>query len=81
MADEAYIAKDGKYMREYRTSFYGFVNDNQGHKYTVGIVVLHPMANKMFYASRSVVPVFREMVEVMRKEEYGLLNVEKEKIY
>jgi cell division protein FtsI (penicillin-binding protein 3) len=67
----AYIYKKGKYRREFHSSIYGFANDKQGHKYTIGVLTIQPKAKDMYFASRSAVPVFRKIVSVM--EEMGFL--------
>jgi len=72
MGSTAYIAKGGKYVEEYHSSFYGFANDAHGHKYTIGVLVIHPRDKQNFYASRSAVPVFREVVNEMLNQ--GLLT-------
>jgi len=66
----AYIFKDGKYRDEFHSSFYGFANDNEGHKYTIGVLVIRAKAEDTQMASRSAVPVFRKIVDVMVKEKY-----------
>jgi len=72
MGSIAYIAKGGKYVEEYHSSFYGFANDAHGHKYTIGVLVIRPRDKQNFYASRSAVPVFRDVVTIMIKQ--GLLT-------
>ena len=66
MLATAHIYRDGKYRREYHSSFYGFANDVKGNKYTIGVLVIRAKAPEMFYASRSAVPVFREVVKVLK---------------
>jgi cell division protein FtsI (penicillin-binding protein 3) len=68
MPATAYIYRNGKYRREYHSSFYGFANDAKGNRYTIGVLVIRVKAPEMFYASRSAVPVFREVVEVLFSE-------------
>lgn len=41
MCGTVYITENGKYIKEYNSGFYGFANDNQGHKYTFGLSVIH----------------------------------------
>ncbi len=65
MGSTAYIAKNGHYVKEYHSSFYGFANDADGHKYTIGVLVIRPRDAKKFYASQSAVPVFGKVVEEM----------------
>jgi len=59
----AYISKNGKYVREFHSSFYGFANDDKGHKYTIGVMIIRAKAPNMHYASQSAVPVFGNIVE------------------
>jgi cell division protein FtsI (penicillin-binding protein 3) len=66
----AHIAKYGYYVREYHSSFYGFANDNEGHKYTIGVVVIRAKAKYAYFASQSAVPVFGKIVDAMVKNEY-----------
>jgi len=66
----AYIFKNGKYRDEFHSSFYGFVNDTQGHKYSIGVVTIRPKAKHMQKASVTAVPVFREVVDAMAREKY-----------
>ena len=77
MGAAAYIAKGGKYVKEFHSSFYGFANDKRGERYTIGVLVIKPKATKQFYASRSAVQVFGEVVRVMAEQ--GFLNVERRK--
>jgi cell division protein FtsI (penicillin-binding protein 3) len=70
MGSTAHIAKDGRYVREYHSSFYGFANDVEGNRYTIGVVVIRPRDPHNFYASRSAVPVFREVVEALKEEHF-----------
>jgi len=66
----AHIAKNGYYVREYHSSFYGFTNDDEGHKYTIGVVVIRAKAKYAYFASQSAVPVFRMIVGEMVKSGY-----------
>ena len=61
----AHIAKDGKYSNDYHSSFYGFVEDMQGHSYTIGVLVIEAKVPKAYFASRSAVPVFKSIIESM----------------
>ena len=60
----AMIYENGKYQKEYHASFYGFVNDKNNHKYTIGVLVIRPDYAHHF-ASQSAVPVFREIVNAL----------------
>ena len=72
----AHIARNGHYVKEYRSSFYGFVDDAFGHRYTIGVLVVRPKAPGAFHASRSAVSVFKKTVHAMVEE--GFLQPEKE---
>jgi cell division protein FtsI (penicillin-binding protein 3) len=56
------------------SSFFGFANDNKGHKYTIGVTVNNPNSKGKFwyyyYASNSAVPVFKELVSTLVKLNY-----------
>jgi cell division protein FtsI (penicillin-binding protein 3) len=75
----AYIYREGKYRREYHSSFYGFANDGEGHKYTIGVMVIRAKAENAYFASRSAVPVFKEVVDKMVSAEYLIPNNERRK--
>ena len=74
----AHIAKEGKYSNDYHSSFYGFVEDSAGHSYTLGVLVIEPKAKGLYFASRSAVPVAREVIKSMISS--GLLVPHVEKI-
>jgi cell division protein FtsI (penicillin-binding protein 3) len=78
MLATAHIYRDGKYRREYHSSFYGFANDVKGNRYTIGVMVIRPRDPYNFYASRSAVPVFREVVEALREEHFFYSGIKKE---
>jgi len=61
----AHIAKNGRYVREYHSSFYGFANDNFGHKYTIGVLVIRAKKRYKYFASQSAVPTFRNIVKIL----------------
>ncbi|MBN2871047.1 MAG: penicillin-binding protein 2 [Campylobacterales bacterium] len=63
----AHIAKGGKYVNSYHTSFIGFANDAK-HKYTIGVTVIEPRT--VYFASITAVPVFKAIVDVMLEEKY-----------
>lgn len=63
----AHIAKGGKYVNSYHTSFIGFANDAK-HQYTIGITVIEPRT--VYFASITAVPVFKAIVDVMIEEKY-----------
>ena len=67
----AHIAKGRSgYVREYHSSFYGFANDTKGHKYTIGVLVIKATKPKMYFASKSAVPTFRALVDVLVDQGY-----------
>jgi len=74
----AHIAELGKYVQKYHSSFYGFAEDDKGHSYTIGILVIEAKAPKAYFASRSAVPVFKNIVEEMLEQK--LLSLSEEKI-
>jgi len=62
----AQIAYKGHYIHSYNSSFFGFVNDKKGAKYTIGVVVIEPTPHHFkYFASQSAVPTFRMIVEAM----------------
>lgn len=63
----AHIAKGGKYVNSYHTSFIGFANDAK-HDYTIGITVIEPRT--VYFASITAVPVFKAIVDMMIEEKY-----------
>ncbi|RXK11758.1 cell division protein FtsW [Halarcobacter mediterraneus] len=69
----AQIARGGKYLRKYISSFFGFVNDGQ-NSYTIGVTVIDPVSRGKnwyyYYASWSAVPVFKEIVDNLIKLNY-----------
>ena len=66
----AHIAKKGRYVREYHSSFYGFANDNEGHKYTIGVLVKRAKKRFKYFASQSAVPTFRRIVDILVELDY-----------
>ncbi|MFK5974903.1 MAG: penicillin-binding protein 2 [Sulfurovum sp.] len=66
----AHIVKNGKYCKEYHSSFYGFVNDKNGTKYTIGVLVIRPKAPQKYFASLSAVPVFRRVLDILVELKY-----------
>ncbi len=77
MTGTAHISKNGKYVSEYHSSFYGFANDDEGHKYTIGVLVIRAKEKPKYFASLSAVPVFKEITKLLVESEY--LNVGGEK--
>lgn len=68
----SHIAYKGHYIEEYHSSFYGFVNDKEGHKYTVGIFVIKP--KKVYFASQTAAPTFQNVVDKMVKHHYLVVD-------
>ncbi|MDD2399138.1 MAG: penicillin-binding protein 2 [Sulfurovum sp.] len=66
----AHIAKGGRYVREYHSSFYGFANDAQGNKYTIGVLVIRAKKYLKYFASLSAVPTFKKVVSILVDQEY-----------
>ena len=64
----AHIAKHGRYVREYHSSFYGFANDKEGHKYTIGVLVVRAKKGRKYFASQSAVPTFKNIVKLLVKQ-------------
>ncbi|XPV69183.1 MAG: peptidoglycan D,D-transpeptidase FtsI family protein [Halarcobacter sp.] len=69
----AQIARGGKYLKKYISSFFGFVNDGK-NSYTIGVTVMNPVSKGKHwyyhYASWSAVPVFKEIVNNLVKLNY-----------
>lgn len=66
----AHIAKNGRYVREYHSSFYGFANDKEGNRYTIGALVIRAKKYRKYFASQSAVPTFRRVVDIMVELDY-----------
>jgi cell division protein FtsI (penicillin-binding protein 3) len=64
----AHIAEGGRYVNKYNTSFLGFANDGQGHRYTIGVTVIKP--KKYHFASLTAVAVNKKIVDMMVREGY-----------
>jgi len=58
----AHIVEHRKYIDKYNSSFFGFVNDNKGNKYTIGVLAIGLNKNHMHFASQSAVPTFKKIV-------------------
>jgi len=69
----AQIARKGKYLKKYISSFFGFVNDGE-NSYTIGVTVMNPISTGKYwyyyYASQSAVPVFKEITKNLIKLNY-----------
>lgn len=66
----AHIAKNGRYVREYHSSFYGFANDKEGHQYTIGVLVIRAKKPYKYFAAQSAVPTFRRVMDILVELEY-----------
>ncbi|HIP19301.1 MAG TPA: penicillin-binding protein 2, partial [Sulfurovum sp.] len=83
----AHIAKNGHYVREYHSSFYGFANDKFGHKYTIGVLVIRAKKKYKYFASQSAVPTFKNIVQILAEQgkltpdPEVLKKIEEEKVY
>jgi cell division protein FtsI (penicillin-binding protein 3) len=75
----AHIAKHGHYVKEYHSSFYGFANDKEGHKYTIGVLVIRAKKYHKYFASQSAVPTFRRALDILVELDYlkpeGIIKV------
>jgi cell division protein FtsI (penicillin-binding protein 3) len=60
-----------RYVERYNSSFFGFANDKEGNKFTIGVLVIDPTReNKYYFASKSAVPVFHDIVENLKSLDY-----------
>jgi cell division protein FtsI (penicillin-binding protein 3) len=66
----AHIAKEGRYVKEYHSSFYGFANDKKGNKYTIGVLVIRAKEKYKYFASQSAVPTFRRTLDILVELDY-----------
>ena len=66
----AHIAKHGHYVREYHSSFYGFANDKEGNKYTIGVLVIKAKKYHKYFASQSAVPTFKNITKILVEQGY-----------
>ncbi len=73
----AHIAERKGYVNKYNTSFLGFANDAQGHRYTIGVTVVKP--KKYHFASLTAVAVFKKIVDMMVREGYLVPEIPEEK--
>ncbi len=61
----AHIVKKGEYADIYNSSFFGFANDNI-KRYTIGVTVIEiPKENYNHFASKSAVPIFKNIVDIL----------------
>ena len=66
----AHIVKGGRYIDQYNSSFFGFVNDNNGSKYTIGVLAIGLHKHHKHFASQSSVPTFKRVVTSLIELEY-----------
>ena len=66
----AHIAKHGRYVREFHSSFYGFANDKKGNKYTIGVLVIRAKKHLKYFASQSAVPTFKNITKLLVEQGY-----------
>ncbi|CAA6817198.1 MAG: Cell division protein FtsI [Peptidoglycan synthetase] (EC [uncultured Sulfurovum sp.] len=68
----AHISERGRYVEKYHSSFFGFANDKQGHKYTIGVFMIKP--KKVYFASQTAAPTFQKIVAKMVEEKYLIVD-------
>ncbi|NPA28479.1 MAG: penicillin-binding protein 2, partial [Epsilonproteobacteria bacterium] len=73
----AMIASKNGYEERYHTSFFGFANDFEGNRYTIGVLVIEP-SFKYHFASQSAAPVFKKIVTALVERGYLKPNISKE---
>ena len=77
----AQIARGGRYLKKYISSFFGFANDTTT-KYTIGVTVFDPVSKGKYwyyhYASHSAAPIFKEVVQTLVKFNYLTPNDDSE---
>jgi cell division protein FtsI (penicillin-binding protein 3) len=61
----AHIVEHRRYIDKYNSSFFGFVNDDKGNKYTIGVLAIKLNKKHMHFASQSAVPTFKKIVTNM----------------
>ncbi|MEA3492149.1 MAG: penicillin-binding protein 2 [Campylobacterota bacterium] len=66
----AHISNAQGYQRLYHSSFFGFANDNLGHKYTIGVLAIKPRKPHKYFASQSAVPTFRRVIHALVELDY-----------
>lgn len=65
----SHIPQKGIYVNLYNSSFFGFANDKK-NRYTIGVLVREPKAYMKYFASKSAVLVFKEIVQTLLNEKY-----------
>ena len=61
----AHIATKGRYVKRYNSSFFGFANDDKGHRYEIGVLVIEASKYHKYFASQSAVPTFKGIVDTL----------------
>ncbi|WP_169308539.1 peptidoglycan D,D-transpeptidase FtsI family protein [Nitratifractor salsuginis] len=61
----AHITEHGHYVKKYNSSFYGFANDDKGHRYEIGVLVIQASKYHKYFAAQSAVPTFKAIVDDM----------------
>lgn len=69
--------RKGYTSNRYNASFFGFANDEK-HSYTIGVLVRHPTKAYSYYAAQSALPMFKDVINILIKENY-LKPIEKDK--
>ena len=68
----SHISERGRYVEKYHSSFFGFVNDKFGHKYTIGVFVIKP--KKVYFASQTAAPTFQKIIGKMVEKKYLIVD-------
>ena len=66
----AHIAVHGHYVKRYNSSFFGFADDDRGHRYEIGVLVIEASKYHKYFASQSAVPTFRKIVDSLVELDY-----------
>jgi len=66
----AHMAVRGRYVKRYNSSFFGFANDDKGHRYEIGVLVIEASKYHKYFASQSAVPTFKKIVDNLVELEY-----------
>ncbi|NKQ41368.1 MAG: penicillin-binding protein 2 [Sulfurovum sp.] len=66
----SHIVEKRRYIDKYNSSFFGFVNDDKGSRYTIGVLVMRLHKGHKHFASQSAVPTFKKIVTNMIELEY-----------
>jgi len=69
----AHIAKDGGYSNEYRSSMFGFAND-ENSSYTIGVTTFYPQGE--YFSSQTSGKVFKKIIDLMVEQQYLVKKVD-----